>query len=78
MRPIWIFITLFWCAAAEDFPSLISANASIDHQFLGDQYQPILDELKNHIKELSRVELKHGGVIVHYYAWTAINLKKGS
>ncbi|XP_050677739.1 ionotropic receptor 93a [Leptidea sinapis] len=81
MRPFCIFITLFWCAVAEDFPSLISANASIavvlDHQFLGDQSQPILDELKNHIKELSRVELKHGGVIVHYYAWTAINLKKG-
>lgn len=49
----------------------------LDRQYLGDKYQPILDELKDYIKELARVELQHGGVIVHYYSWTAINLKRG-
>uniref|UniRef100_A0AAU6ND91 IR93a n=1 Tax=Mythimna loreyi TaxID=667449 RepID=A0AAU6ND91_9NEOP len=67
--------------SAEDFPSLMTANASIavvlDRQYLGDKYQTVLDELKDYIKELARVELKHGGVIVHYYSWTAISLKKG-
>ncbi|CAK1555259.1 unnamed protein product [Leptosia nina] len=80
--PIWIlFLCLFGRGVAEDFPSLITANASIavvlDHQFLQDQFQTVTDELKDHIKELARVKLKHGGVMVHYYSWTAINLKKG-
>ncbi|CAH2047486.1 unnamed protein product, partial [Iphiclides podalirius] len=52
------------------------AAVILDRQFLGDQYQPILDELKDYIKELARVELKHGGVVVHYYSWTSINIKK--
>nr|QEE82793.1 ionotropic receptor 93a [Conogethes pinicolalis] len=64
----------------EDFPSLITANASIavvlDRQFLGEKYQAVLDELKDYIKELARVELKHGGVVVHYFSWTTISLKK--
>ncbi|XP_045499177.1 ionotropic receptor 93a [Colias croceus] len=79
---VWIIVLcLFGHVTSDDFPSLITANASIavvlDHQFLQDKYQPILDELKDYIKELARVELKHGGVLVHYYSWTAINLKKG-
>lgn len=49
----------------------------LDRQYLGDKYQAVLDELKDYIKELARVELQHGGVIVHYYSWTAINLKRG-
>lgn len=49
----------------------------LDHQFLGEKYQAVLDDLKDYIKELTRVELKHGGVVVHYYSWTSISLKKG-
>lgn len=56
---------------------LISAVV-LDRQYLGEKYQTILDELKDYIKELARVELKHGGVIVHYYSWTAISLNKGN
>ncbi|KAH9631676.1 hypothetical protein HF086_014677, partial [Spodoptera exigua] len=122
---LWIlgFVVLFTPVSGEDFPSLITANASIgklirfdktwssfrliwqslkdieikyfticlcrsddrdiisavvlDRQYLGEKYQTILDELKDYIKELARVELKHGGVIVYYYSWTAISLKKG-
>nr|ALT31632.1 ionotropic receptor 93a [Cnaphalocrocis medinalis] len=66
--------------SGEEFPSLITANASIavvlDRQFLGEKYQAVLDELKDYIKELARVELKHGGVVVHYFSWTTISLKK--
>nr|XP_049703602.1 ionotropic receptor 93a [Helicoverpa armigera] len=80
---VWIlsFVCLFVRVSGEDFPSLITANASIavvlDRQYLGEKYQSILDELKDYIKELARVDLKHGGVIVYYYSWTAISLKKG-
>ncbi|XP_013173619.1 PREDICTED: glutamate receptor ionotropic, delta-1 isoform X1 [Papilio xuthus] len=80
---IWVLVILyFWGrGSAEDFPSLITANASIavvlDRQFLGEQYQSMLEQLKDYIKELVRVDLKHGGVIVHYYSWTSISLKKG-
>ncbi|CAH0399911.1 unnamed protein product [Chilo suppressalis] len=80
---IWLLFVfcLFVGVRGEDFPSLITANASIavvlDRQFLGDRYQTLLDGVKDYIKELARVELKHGGVVVHYYSWTAISLKKG-
>ncbi|CAH1636349.1 unnamed protein product [Spodoptera littoralis] len=80
---LWIlgFVVFLAPVSGEDFPSLITANASIavvlDRQYLGEKYQIILDELKDYIKELARVELKHGGVNVYYYSWTAISLKKG-
>nr|QRF71037.1 ionotropic receptor [Semiothisa cinerearia] len=78
---ICLFACVFGTGRGEDFPSLITANASIavvlDHQFLGERYQAVLDELKDYIKELARVQLKHGGVVVHYYSWTSISLKKG-
>ncbi|XP_059057543.1 ionotropic receptor 93a [Achroia grisella] len=79
---IWLLgVFLFVPTSGEDFPSLITANASIavvlDRQYLGDQYQSTLDDLKDYIKELVRVDLKHGGVVVHYFSWTAISLKKG-
>nr|BAR64811.1 ionotropic receptor [Ostrinia furnacalis] len=79
---ICLFVSLYLLrVSGEEFPSLITANASIavvlDRQFLGEQYQATLDELKDYIKELARVELKHGGVVVHYFSWTTISLKKG-
>ncbi|CAH2229796.1 jg5806 [Pararge aegeria aegeria] len=81
LRTFLLVLGLFGYGGAEDFPSLITANASIavvlDQQFLGEEYQSVLDELKDYIKELTRVELKHGGVNVHYFSWTAISLKKG-
>ncbi|GBP34783.1 Ionotropic receptor 93a [Eumeta japonica] len=49
----------------------------LDRQFLGEKYQEVLVDLKDYIKELTRVELKHGGVVVHYYSWSTISLKKG-
>ncbi|XP_013193622.1 ionotropic receptor 93a isoform X2 [Amyelois transitella] len=82
MRLWALSISCFFLSVyGEEFPSLITANASIavvlDRQYLGEQYQPILDSLKDYIKELARVELKHGGVVVHYFSWSTISLKKG-
>nr|AFC91753.2 putative ionotropic receptor IR93a [Cydia pomonella] len=78
---IWVVLICVVGVRGEEFPSLITANASIavvlDRQYLGEQYQPLLDTLKDYIKELARVELKHGGVVVHYYSWSTISLKKG-
>ncbi|KAG6440761.1 hypothetical protein O3G_MSEX001513 [Manduca sexta] len=75
------FLCLVCRVSGEEFPSLITANASIavvlDRQYLGDKYQAVLDELKDYIKELARVDLTHGGVVVHYYSWTSISLNKG-
>nr|QLI62100.1 ionotropic receptor 93a1 [Streltzoviella insularis] len=84
-RKMQLWTLIFACVhvyvRAEDFPSLITANASLavvlDRQHLGEKFQPVLDELRDYIKELARVELKHGGVVVHYYSWTTISLKKG-
>ncbi|XP_061378615.1 ionotropic receptor 93a [Danaus plexippus] len=81
MIKLWIILVFCALGKGEDFPSLITANGSIavvlDHQFLGDDYQTMLEDLEDYIKELVRVELKHGGINVHYYSWTSINLKKG-
>ncbi|CAK1585664.1 unnamed protein product [Parnassius mnemosyne] len=80
---LWTFVVLCVLGQgyAEDFPSLITANASIavvlDRQFLGEQHQLILEKLKDYIRDLVRVELKHGGLAVHYYSWTSISLRKG-
>ncbi|XP_073954956.1 ionotropic receptor 93a isoform X2 [Choristoneura fumiferana] len=78
---VWLMFFCFASVRAEDFPSLITANASIavvlDRQYLGEHYQTLLEGLKDYIKELARVDLKHGGVVVYYYSWSTISLKKG-
>lgn len=56
---------------------LVNPAVVLDRQFLGEEYQSVLEDVKDYIKELTRVELKHGGVNVHYFSWTAISLKKG-
>ncbi|KAI8421920.1 hypothetical protein MSG28_009840 [Choristoneura fumiferana] len=74
---VWLMFFCFASVRAEDFPSLITANASIavvlDRQYLGEHYQTLLEGLKDYIKELARVDLKHGGVVVYYYSWSTIN-----
>ncbi|KAI8421917.1 hypothetical protein MSG28_009840, partial [Choristoneura fumiferana] len=45
----------------------------LDRQYLGEHYQTLLEGLKDYIKELARVDLKHGGVVVYYYSWSTIN-----
>lgn len=65
----------------DDFPSLLTANASIaiilDREYLDTVvYDDILKEVKIIIERVLREDLKNGGLIVSYYSWTKINLKK--
>uniref|UniRef100_A0A182TPQ7 SEA domain-containing protein n=1 Tax=Anopheles melas TaxID=34690 RepID=A0A182TPQ7_9DIPT len=77
-------------AVGDDFPSLLSTNASmgklnippllsiiLDREYLGADYERTLDETKNIVEKLIREHLKNGGLIVKYYSWTSINLKRG-
>ncbi|XP_040173263.1 ionotropic receptor 93a [Anopheles arabiensis] len=67
-------------AVGDDFPSLLSTNASmaiiLDREYLGADYERTLDETKNVVEKLIREHLKNGGLIVKYYSWTSINLKR--
>ena len=64
----------------DDFPSLLTANASIavilDREYLDTKYEDILKEVKVIVERVLREDLKNGGLIVSYYSWTRINLKK--
>lgn len=64
----------------DDFPSLLTANASIaiilDREYLDTKYDETLKEVKIIIERVLREDLKNGGLIVMYYSWTRINLKK--
>jgi ionotropic glutamate receptor len=64
----------------DDFPSLLTQNASIaiivDREYLDVQYEDILKEIKVIIERVLREDLKNGGLVVSYYAWTKINLKR--
>lgn len=72
-----LFITHSLC---DDFPSLLTQNASIaiiiDREYLDLKYDDVLNEMKVIIERVLREDLKNGGLIVSYYSWTKINLKK--
>lgn len=79
---IVIFLTIFKIniTKADDFPSLLTQNASIaiiiDREYLDDQYEDILKEIKIIVERVLREDLKNGGLVVSYYSWTKINLRK--
>lgn len=64
----------------DDFPSLLTANASIaiilDREYLDNEYEDVLREVKVVVERILREDLKNGGLIVSYYSWTRINLRK--
>lgn len=64
----------------DDFASLLTANASIaiivDREYLDTAYENTLAEIKVIIERVLREDLKNGGLIVTYYSWTKINMKK--
>lgn len=68
--------------SCDDFPSLLTANASIaivlDREYLevDGAYESILKEMKIIVERVLREDLKNGGLIVNYYSWTKINFKK--
>lgn len=71
-------VKLCYC---DDFPSLLTANASIaiilDREYLDvNRYDDILKEVKVITERVLREDLKNGGLIISYYSWTRINLRK--
>ncbi|XP_053689812.1 ionotropic receptor 93a [Sabethes cyaneus] len=64
----------------DDFPSLISANASIavilDREYLDTMYDEMLNGTKKLFERILRDNFKNGGLIVKYFSWTSINLKR--
>lgn len=79
---IAIFLTVLKIniAKGDDFPSLLTQNASIaiivDREYIDDQYDDVLKEIKIIIERVLREDLKNGGLVVSYYSWTKINLRK--
>lgn len=77
---LFIISLQFRSYSCDDFPSLLTANASIaiilDREYLDNQYDDILKEVKVIVERVLREDLKNGGLIVSYYSWTRINLKK--
>lgn len=68
-------------STANDFPSLLIANASLgiilDHEFLGDEYEATLEAVKESVEKVLREDMKGGGIMVRYYSWSRINFNKG-
>uniref|UniRef100_A0A182FK55 Ionotropic glutamate receptor C-terminal domain-containing protein n=1 Tax=Anopheles albimanus TaxID=7167 RepID=A0A182FK55_ANOAL len=48
----------------------------LDREYLGEHYDRTLDETKTLVEKLIRENLKNGGLIVKYFSWAAINLKR--
>lgn len=76
----YLFLSSNFCVG-DDFPSLLTANASIaiilDREYLeSPRYEDMLKEVKIIMERVLREDLKNGGVIINYYSWTRINLKK--
>ncbi|XP_058063551.1 ionotropic receptor 93a [Anopheles bellator] len=75
-----LVVSLYDLVSCDDFPSLLSTNASIaiilDREYLGDMYDQMLEETKVIVEKMIRENLKNGGLVVKYYSWTSINLKR--
>ncbi|XP_058827029.1 ionotropic receptor 93a [Topomyia yanbarensis] len=78
-----VIVLVFFCSKsvlADDFPSLISANASIavilDREYLDNQYDELLEGTKRLFERILRDNFKNGGLIVKYFSWTSINLRR--
>jgi len=58
----------FGCVKCDDFPSLLSANASmaiiLDREYLDKEHEDVLTEMKVIIERVLRENLKNGGLIV--------------
>ncbi|KAF7278271.1 hypothetical protein GWI33_008627 [Rhynchophorus ferrugineus] len=65
---------------SETFPSLLTTNATIaviiDKEYLTTDYDDIKTKIEDYLIYAKREVLRHGGVNVQYFAWTAINVKR--
>lgn len=49
----------------------------VDHEYLGDKYEPTLEKIKETIERVIREDLRGAGLNVKYYSWSRINFNKG-
>lgn len=49
----------------------------LDRDFLAEEYDKIKEAFESYLVYAKREVLKHGGVNVLFYSWTAINVKRG-
>ncbi|XP_058458924.1 ionotropic receptor 93a [Malaya genurostris] len=81
--PFLVVALVVFCskpARADDFPSLISSNASIavilDREYLDNTYNELLNGTKYLFERILRDNFKNGGLVVKYFSWTSINLRR--
>lgn len=48
----------------------------IDREYIPEEYEKIKIAIEDYINYAKRDVLKHGGVRVHYYSWSNINVKR--
>ncbi|XP_055623871.1 ionotropic receptor 93a [Toxorhynchites rutilus septentrionalis] len=77
---VLLVLCKFRLSFGDDFPSLISTNASIavilDREYLDKEYEELLEGTKRLFERILRDNFKNGGLIVKYFSWTSINLKR--
>ena len=74
-----LLLRLFSNTSADEFPSLLSSNASIaiilDREFLDTHYERLLTDVKVIIEKVLREDLRNGGLYVTYFSWSNVNLR---
>lgn len=75
----FVLCKLFHTGSGDEFPSLLTANASIaiilDREFLDANYDRLLTDVKVIIEKILREDLRNGGMYVTYYSWSNVNLR---
>lgn len=54
------------------------AAVILDREYLDNQYEALLENTKRTFEQILRDNFKNGGLIVKYFSWTSINLRRGS
>ncbi|XP_074038952.1 ionotropic receptor 93a isoform X3 [Leptinotarsa decemlineata] len=77
---LWIVFSQCYPTESEIFPSLLTANASlaivIDRGYLEDEYDSVKADIEEYLLYAKSEILKHGGINIHFYSWSAINVRK--
>lgn len=60
----------------QHFNKLCFIGVIVDHEYLGDKYEPTIDKLKEIIERVIREDLRGAGLNVKYYSWSRINFNK--
>ncbi|XP_023172805.2 ionotropic receptor 93a [Drosophila hydei] len=65
---------------ANDFPSFLSANASlavvVDYEYMAMHRQNIMAHFEKILSDIIRENMKNGGINVRYFTWNSVKIKK--